>query len=142
VAAVDLANVVIGLYDFLTDDNAFNTSIGGDGSTKGRLRYSQADKNETYPYAVFHVISIVSDNVMTTDGYFIRYQFDIWESEEAGARACMDISDALRGVLSRATYTISGHSQTQMRMDNEAPPLLEGTSWRHTCDYVATGLKD
>ena len=68
-AAVDLANVVIGLYDFLTADNAFNTAIGGDGSTKGRLRYSQADKNETYPYVVFHIISIVSDNVMQTDGY-------------------------------------------------------------------------
>jgi len=140
--AVDLVDITTAVYDFLTGDNAFNTAIGGDASTAGRLRFSQADKNETYPYAVYHIISFNDDSNMTNDGYKIRFQFDILESEEAGARACMDISDALRDVLSRAVYTITNHTQTQLRMDNELPPALEGTSWRQVCDYVATGLRN
>lgn len=141
-AAIDLSDITIGLFDHLTADNAFNSAIGGNASTAGRLRFMLADKSETYPYCTYNIISVNDDSNMTTDGYKIRFQFDIWESEEAGARACMDISDALRSVLSRATYSITGHSQAQMRMDNEIPPMLEGTAWRQICDYVATGTKD
>jgi len=141
VAAIDVADIVAGLYSHLTGDSDFNTAIGGSGSTAGRLRFRLANKSETYPYCVFHVISLVGEDNMTTDGYFIRFQFDIWESEEAGPRACMDVADDLRARMTRATYTITNHEQTQIRLDTATPPALEGTAWVSRCDYVAQGLR-
>lgn len=140
-AATDMADIVAGLYTYISADSAFNTAVGGDASTAGRIRYARAQKGETYPYVVFHLISFVGNNTMATDGYSARFQFDIWESEEAGPRACMDVADALRSRLSRAVYAITNHEQTQMRMDNELPPVLEETAWRQVCDYVAQGLR-
>jgi hypothetical protein len=139
---VDIVDVLQGLYNHLTGNNTFNTAIGGDSSTAGRLFFGRAAKGTAYPYATYTVVSIVDDSNMTQDGYSARVQFDIWESESAGPRACLDVCDALRAELHKETFTVTNITQMKSVLALEIAPVPDDKSWHSISDYTIAGFRD
>jgi len=139
----ELVKVAEGLYTFMTGDAGFNTSIGGDASTAGRLYYGQAPEDTPYPYVVFFAIDNRDETpTMSESSYAVRVQFSIVEESAAGPRACMDIADKLRTRLNRATFGITDHTMMAATVEIERGPVLDDRTHLQTCDYLIRGFED
>lgn len=139
----ELVKVAEGLYSHMTGDSGFNTAIGGDGSTAGRLFYGQAQEGTAFPYVVFFAIDNRDENgTMSEAAYAISVQFSIVEEYEAGPRACLDIADKLRARLNRSTFSITGHSMMAATLETERGPVVDDRSYLQTCDYLIRGFEN
>tara|TARA_R110000824_G_scaffold89623_10_gene219584 strand:+ start:512 stop:937 length:426 start_codon:yes stop_codon:yes gene_type:complete len=139
----ELVKVAEGLYTHMTGNSGFNTAIGGDASTAGRLYYSQAPENTTFPYVVFFAIDNRDETpTMSESSYAVRVQFSIVEESAAGPRACMDVADKLRARLNRATFGITDHTMMAATVEIERGPVLDDRTHLQTCDYLIRGFED
>lgn len=148
--AVEQAKVMDGINTYLSIDSTFNTALGGSATVRGRFYYDTAPRiGETtstgkmqYPYVVFFLISGVYNDTFAKDGYNYRVQFSIFEDKEAGPRACMDITDALRARLHRQGFAVTGHDNMTAREDVPTGPTLIDGAWMQTTDYFIQGYED
>ena len=139
----ELVKVAAGLYSHLTADSGFNTSIGGDGSTAGRLYYGQAPEDTQMPFVVFFAIDNREENsTMSAAAYAVSVQFSIVEEYAAGPRSCLDITDKLRARLNRSTFAITGHTMMAATVEIERGPTPSDRAYLQTCDYLVRGFED
>ena len=139
--AVVRAKILDGLFTFLTADSTFNTLIGGSASTAGRITSGKAKENEDFPYVVMDTVSDVGNDTFDKDGYLMRIQFDLYESESAGKRACWDILDTLVARLHRKKFTVVDHDQMAAQYDSKLGPFAEGETWRIAADFRIEGYE-
>jgi hypothetical protein len=137
--SVATAKVSDGLYTFLTADSTFNTQIGGDASTAGRLRQGFAEENVTFPYAVMSSVSGIPEDTFTKDGMRILIQFDLYEKEAAGMRSAMDLLDTLMARLHRKTFAITGHKFMASLLQNYIGPFKEDKAIRIVATFALEG---
>ena len=137
----NLVPVIEGLYSYLTGDSTFNTAIGGSASSAGRLYYSLAPKGTSFPYATFQVISNTDALApMAQEAYSSTIQISIFETYEAGPRACLDINDKLRARLNRETFSITGATMMAATMAIERGPMHVDESYMQAVDYLVRGF--
>lgn len=139
--AVAQANVLDGLYSYLTADSTFNTAIGGSGSAAGRISFGVADFEETLPYVVFNMVSATFADTMDKGGYEYRVQFTAYDDTEAGPRAVADLMDKLRTRLHRQQFSVTGHSNMTAVEDAPRGPFKEDDIWRMDADYFIRGFE-
>jgi len=137
--AVEIQDILDGLYSHLTGDSAFNTALGGTGSTAGRLYLAEAVEEATLPYAVTLVIDDVPEDTFTTTGFMVRVQFSIYTARAPGPRAATVIQDKLRARLHNATFSITDHYTWCARCDINRGPFVDGITWRCDSDYLIQG---
>lgn len=134
------ANVLAGLYTHLTGDAAFNTSLGGDATTAGRLYWDLAPEGTAYPYAVMSVIASLPRDTFTDEGFDYRIQFSIFDDADAGPKSCVTIADNLHARLHRQTFTITGHDlESAFELIRIGPVYVDG-AWQVTVDYRISGF--
>ncbi len=141
--AVDLANIMVGVFDHLTADSTFNTAMGGNDSTAGRIRFGSARDNETWPYTVIHVISMVPMNASVKDGYSIRVQFSIFEKlEDDSPEDIINDYDALTARLTRTAVSAGGHETMKPRQDITRGPFRVDEAWQIDADWIYEGFEN
>lgn len=143
--AVTTGNILNGLYAYLTADSTFNTSIGGDASTAGRIRYGLADQEEDAPYVVYDVIDDTFAGTETFDkqGFHMRVQFRIYGDPHTDPADLMDVEDNLRARLHRAApFAVTGHKITGSVRDQMRGPFREEDVWRIDADYMIDGFEN
>lgn len=130
------------LYTYLTGNSTFNTAMGGDATTAGRvdLGYAQADRS--MPYCVVTFIDGIAAGTMANDGLEFRIQLDIWDDLEAGPAAIAGHMDKLRLRLDRQRLTITSHNAITSEEDIVRGPLREQEAWRVSADYTVTVFRD
>jgi len=136
---VTTSNVLDGLYAYLTADSTFNTAIGGDAVTAGRLWYGHAERDTALPFCVYQIVSSVDGDTMQTDGYEYRVQITAYEDVEAGPRATTDIMDKLRARLHRQRFAVVDQTQMTVSEDTLRGPFREDDAWRADADYLVKG---
>ena len=147
--AVEQAKVIDGLYNHLKGHSTFNTAVGGTAALAGRIyhgsapRIGESDGINTmqYPYVVFFVVSSTYNDSFAKDGYSYRVQFTIMEDKEAGPRACMDVTDALRARLHRTQFTVTSHKTLAAREDVPRGPVFVDGAWQQDTDYIIEGFE-
>ena len=133
--AVEQAQIMDGLYSWLTAASTFNTAVGG------RVRQGQADPEETLPYCVLTVVSMGDFHAMDKSGTTLRIQVDVYDVEGDGPRSLMAIWDTLMLRLDRAIVTATGHELIPAFLDNARGPLLEDQAWRISGDFLISGFE-
>ena len=138
----EIVKVAEGLYAHMTGDSSFNTAIGGDASTAGRLYYGQAEDDTAFPYVVFQAIdNTQEDSTMSEAAYAVSIQFTIVEEYDAGPRACLDVADKLLAPMNRATFSITGHTMMAATLEVERGPEVDDRVYFQTCDYLIRGFE-
>jgi hypothetical protein len=139
--AVTLTPVVEAIYAHLTGDSNFNTAIGGTASSSGRLFYGTAPKGAAFPFCVYQVTQSRDElQAMSEASYAVSVQFSIFETKEAGPRACMDINDKLRTRLNRQTFSITGHTMLAAALEVERGPQDVDEAFFQQVSYLIRGF--
>ena len=139
-----IVDVIDSLYTHLTGDSTFNTALGGSASVKGRLRFSQPERDLTFPYCFYDIIDDTSElDTFADDSYRMRVQFTVYDqaTTTTGARSVAVIIDKLRARLHRASFSVTGHDQMGAQLDIERGPVREEQTWRMDADYFISGWK-
>lgn len=114
-----------GLYNLITSDNSFNTSLGGNVSTKGRFywreRKGTAEDPIVYPYA----IGFLFFNPVERDSVNIRenmlFQVSIFQDMEQTSPEYIDtIADKAMTLLDDSEANLSFSGYKIMRIDRTA----------------------
>jgi hypothetical protein len=138
-----LVKVAEGLFAHMTGNCDFNTALGGDASTAGRLYYGQAPEDTAFPYVIFFAVDNRDETpTMSESSYAVSVQFSIVEEAAAGPRACLDIADKLRDRLNRSTFGITDHTMMAATVEIERGPVLDDRTYLQTCDYLIRGFED
>jgi hypothetical protein len=136
-AAIDTTEILTDIYSFMVADSSFNTSIGGDASTNGRLWWDKAEPDETLPYAVMTAVDWVKANVMATDGCVLRLQVAVYVDEASSTAAALTaIIDNLLDRMQRASITITNHENTTPAFDIMRGPVYDDDTIRMDADFL------
>lgn len=138
--SVTQVDILDALYTRLTGNSTFNTAMGGNVTTAGRIRFGVANRDEAFPYCVITFVSGIERRALGEAGYDYTLQFSIYDDTEAGARAVGAHCDTLRARLDAAHFTPTGHQQYAAREIAVRGPLYEVDAWRIDSDYVLTGF--
>ena len=140
-AIPSLVPVIDGLYTHMTGDSTFNTAIGGDASTAGRIYYVTSPRKTSFPFVTYEVVSNRDEiPTMSDASYAVSVQFAIFESKAAGPRACMDINDKLKARLERATFSITSHTMMAATLEVERGPEDIDDAFFQRVDYLIRGF--
>lgn len=127
------------LYEFLTDNSTFNDSIGGSAGVAGRLRWDRADPDDTMPYVVMSLVSLVNLDGLQNDGFSARFHFTCYA--ETTAAAAQGIADKLLARLHRGgDLAISGHTNMHPFLDLMLGATQEEEAWRVDLDFIIEGF--
>jgi hypothetical protein len=136
-----LVPVIEALYSYLTADSTFNTAIGGDASTAGRLFYVTSPRETSFPFVTYEVISNRDEMpLMSEASYSASVGFAIYETKAAGPRACLDINDKLRTRLNRQTFAITGATMLAATLEIERGPEDVDNAFFQRVDYLVRGF--
>ena len=139
--AASLVNVIEGLYTWMTSDSTFNTAIGGSAGSAGRLFYGLAPSKTQFPFVTYEVVQNRDElPTMSEASYAVIVRFSIWETREAGPRACMDINDKLRSRLDRQTFSITGATMLAAALEVERGPSNLEQAFSQRVDYLIRGF--
>lgn len=140
--AVAFANVYSALWSHLTGDSDFNTSLGGNAFTTGRVYYEQQVPDEpTLPYAVMSVVDNVWADAWDKQGYRARVQVTVWTDEDDGVVSPQTIIDELRARVHRVTFAVTGHDNMAAVIDITRGPLKEDDAFRMDADVLLRGFE-
>mgnify|MGYP006404495023 FL=1 len=139
--AVSLVPVIEALYSYLTGDSTFNTSIGGSSSAAGKLYYGMAPKDTEFPFVAYEILDNRDEMpTMSQASYSMSVGFLIFESKEAGPRACLDINDKLNARINRQTFSITGHTMLAATLEVERGPEDIDNAFFQRVDYLIRGF--
>jgi hypothetical protein len=140
-------NMIEGLMTRLTADSAFNTAIGGDANTAGRIydgappeAVASADADDPFlsvprPFATVSVVA--DDDVLTFDGDDIDadVQIDIYADADGGAKALRTIGGDLYDRLHHASFNVTGYNGAVAQSRSRGAIASEGRLLRLTANY-------
>ena len=99
----------------------------------GRLRFSEARQNETYPYGVYHLISDVPEYTFSETIENALIQFNLFD-DDSSATDINTAFTALTTLYDWSTVTIDGY--TSVYMQRELSYLLrESDIWNYMIQY-------
>jgi hypothetical protein len=134
--ALSRATILAALHTHLTADSTFNTAMGGDAVTAGRIRYDHVSEDETLPYAVATVTSDVFWDAMDKQGTQMRLSVQIYEDQAVGLTVLLGHVDKLMARMHEAVPTIASHAPLTVQFDVAIGPIMEGELWRHNSDFM------
>ena len=139
--AVSLVPVIEALYSYLTGDSTFNTAIGGSASAAGKLYYGTVPKDTEFPFVTYEILDNRDEMpTMSEASYSMSIGFLIFESKEAGPRACLDINDKLRARLNRQTFSITGATMLAATLEVDRGPEDIDNAFFQRVDYLIRGF--
>jgi hypothetical protein len=136
------ADVYDALYSHLTANSTFNTSLGGDASTAGRLAWGRSLPDDAFPRAVLTIVDGGNFDAFDKDGFDVRIQVSIWGDEAGGARAVQVIGDQLMARLNGASVSATGHQIITPISDVLRGPYIEEETWRVDMDFIIQGFEN
>jgi hypothetical protein len=113
----------------LSERNSFYTSVSG------KLYKGRAPQNATLPYAVFNLISDVPEWTFNTDFVRMRYQFDLYSSNNSSVEV-ENMYTYLNTLFDWCSLAVDGHDHVHMK--RELARLTrdpEDDNWHYIVDF-------
>jgi len=119
----------LGIYNLITSNNAFNTSLGGNAETDGRFYWQERPSgNPVYPFAVgFLIFAPVTRNSENVEEN-IDFQLSIFQDEDLASGEYIDaLSDKATALLDDSEASLSFVGYNIMRIERVSNLRLDDT---------------
>lgn len=122
-----------GIYDKFLTVNTFRTYIGN------RMYFDEAPQGVTYPYATYHLDSIVHEWNFGTDYFDVSVMFNLFSSA-SGATELFTMHDYLATLYDDCLLTVTGYKHIYMirmfgNVHKEWDAELNRNNWQYSVEY-------
>ena len=130
--------VVKAFYEKLVSDTPFNTSMGGSGSTAGRVFHGIAPADSTYPLAVFNLVNPEVESTFTdtkTQSNF-TFRVDIFTRKTLSSDNLFAASDRLNALLHKQSFAVTDNGTAECLIVSDGQLIPEEDFIRMTTDIL------
>ena len=122
-----------GIYDKFLTANTFKTYVGS------RMYLEEAPQGVTYPYATYHLDSIVHEWNFGTDYYDASVMFNLFSNTASGSEL-FTMHDYLTTLYDDCLLTVTGYKHIYMirmfgKLNKEFDANLNKSIWQYSVEY-------